>query len=124
MITHHEHSNKERWQARESENKRVMELEKLAGGKKALVIDRKDNVAVALTDLNAGDKCLVIEDGGKQYEVTVKEQIPFGHKFALGDMKKDEVVYKYGEEIGRMKEPIAKGGWIHSHNMYCDRGMK
>ena len=100
-----------------------MDLEKLAGGKKALVIDQKDNVAVALTDLNAGDKCLVIEDGGKQYEVTVKEQIPFGHKFALGEMKKDDAVFKYGEEIGRMKEAIAEGGWIHSHNMYCDRGM-
>jgi hypothetical protein len=102
----------------------MMELEKLAGGKKALVIDQKDNVAVALTDLNAGDNCLVVEDGGKQYEVSVTEQIPFGHKFALAQMKKDDPVFKYGEEIGRMKEPIAKGGWIHSHNMYCDRGMK
>jgi hypothetical protein len=102
----------------------MMELEKLAGGKKALVIDQKDNVAVALTDLNPGDKCVVIEDGGKQYEVSVTEQIPFGHKFALDHMKKDEPVFKYGEEIGRMKEPIAKGAWIHSHNMYCDRGMK
>jgi altronate dehydratase small subunit len=102
----------------------MMELEKMVGGKKALVIDQKDNVAVALTDLCAGDNCLVVEDGGKQYEVTVIDTIPFGHKFALAELKKDEPVFKYGEEIGRMKEPIARGGWIHSHNMYCDRGMK
>ena len=101
----------------------MMELDKMVGGKKALVIDQKDNVAVALTDLNSGDKCMVVEDGGRQYEITVMEQIPFGHKFALNNMKKNEPVFKYGEEIGILKEPIAKGGWIHSHNMYCDRGM-
>ncbi|HUL00148.1 MAG TPA: UxaA family hydrolase [Nitrospirota bacterium] len=102
----------------------IMELDKLAGGKKALVLDQKDNVAVSLTDLIAGDCCLVVEDSGKKYEVIVIEKIPFGHKFALGDMEKDEAVYKYGEEIGKMKTAIKKGGWIHIHNLYCDRGMK
>jgi altronate dehydratase small subunit len=102
----------------------AMELGKLAGGKTALVLDKKDNVAVALTDLAAGDSCLVAEDGGNKYQVIVLENIPFGHKFALADLGKDEAVYKYGEEIGKMKTAIKKGGWIHSHNMYCDRGMK
>lgn len=96
----------------------------LAGGKTALVLDQKDNVAVALADLAAGDSCLVAEDGGKKYEVTVIENIPFGHKFALKDLAKDEGVFKYGEEIGKMKQGIQRGGWIHNHNMYCDRGMK
>jgi len=102
----------------------AMDLGRLAGGKTALVLDQKDNVAVALTDLAAGDSCLVAEDGGRKYQVTVLEKIPFGHKFALVDLGKDEAVYKYGEEIGKMKAAINKGGWIHSHNMYCDRGMK
>ena len=101
-----------------------MELDKLAGGKKALVLDQKDNVAVSLTDLVAGDCCEVVEDAGKKYEVTVLEKIPFGHKFALSDLEKDDAVYKYGEEIGKMKIAVRKGGWIHSHNMYCDRGLK
>ena len=100
------------------------ELVGLAGGKKALVLDRKDNVAVSLTDLVAGDSCMVAEDGGKKYETIVIENIPFGHKFALIDLDKDAEVYKYGEEIGKMKVALGKGGWIHSHNMYCDRGMK
>jgi altronate dehydratase small subunit len=102
----------------------AMELGKSAGGKTALVLDQKDNVAVALTDLTANDNCLVAEDGGTKYHITVLENIPFGHKFALADLGKDEAVYKYGEEIGKMKAAIKKGGWIHSHNMYCDRGMK
>lgn len=100
------------------------EFAQLAGGKNALVLDAKDNVAVALADLVAGDSCLVTEDGGRKYEVVVKEDIAFGHKFALADLAKDQGVFKYGEEIGRMKEPLAKGGWIHVHNMYCDKGMK
>lgn len=96
-----------------------------ANGKRtALVLDQKDNVGVALTDLAAGDVCTVIEDGGKQYEVSVVHAIPFGHKFALADLAKDAAVFKYGEEIGKMKENLPKGGWIHNHNMYCDRGMK
>lgn len=97
------------------------------GGKKsktALVIDHKDNVAIALTDLFANEVCTVVEDGGQHYEVVVIADIPFGHKFALTDLRKDEGVYKYGEEIGKMKGELKKGDWIHNHNMYCDRGMK
>ena len=100
------------------------EMSTLAGGKTALVLDQKDNVGIALADLAAGDSCLVSEDGGRKYEVMVIDKIPFGHKFALADLGLDAPVYKYGEEIGRMKTPIKRGGWIHNHNMYCDRGMK
>ena len=98
------------------------ELKNLAAGKTALVLDQKDNVAVALTDLAEGDRCLVAEDGGKKYEVCVTEPIPFGHKFSLADLAPDAAVYKYGEEIGKMKVAVKKGGWIHNHNLYCDRG--
>lgn len=100
------------------------EMAGLAGRKSALVLDAKDNVAVALADLASGDECLVAEDGGANYTVTVSEAIPFGHKFALADLQQDAPVFKYGEEIGKMKSPLKKGGWIHVHNMYCDRGMK
>jgi altronate dehydratase len=98
------------------------ELNQLSGGKTALVLDQKDNVAVALADLAAGDSCLVAEDGGKKYKMSVIESIPFGHKFSLADLEPHAAVYKYGEEIGKMKVAIKKGGWIHSHNLYCERG--
>ncbi len=101
-----------------------MDFGSLTGGKTALVLDQKDNVAIVLTELTAGESCVVVEDGGKRYEVTVMEDIPFGHKFALVDLGQDAPVYKYGEEIGKMKAGVKKGGWIHVHNMYCDRGMK
>ena len=91
--------------------------------KTALVIDKSDNVAVALTDLKQGDVCLV-RFSGREELIEVVENITFGHKFALVDIGKDESVLKYGEEIGRMKVTVEKGGYIHNHNMYCDRGMK
>lgn len=101
----------------------MKELSDLTAGKTALVLDRKDNVAIALTDLAAGDVCTVAEDGGNKYEATVVENIAFGHKFALADLAANAPVYKYGEEIGKMKVAIKKGAWIHVHNMYCERGM-
>jgi len=100
------------------------EMAGLAGSKSALVLDAKDNVAVALADLASGDSCQVAEDGGVKYQLVVIEAIPFGHKFALTDLHQNDPVFKYGEEIGKMKSPLKKGGWIHVHNMYCDRGMK
>ena len=42
---------------------------------------------------------------------------------ALADLAPNAPVYKYGEEIGKMKVAIKKGAWIHIHNMYCERGM-
>lgn len=91
--------------------------------KTALVINDSDNVAVALTDFKKGDQCFVRFN---KYEevVIVLDDISFGHKFALCLIGKDESVLKYGEEIGKMSEPVEKGRFIHNHNMYCDRGIK
>lgn len=91
--------------------------------KAALVIDRMDNVAVALTDLKKGEECLLRFNDRKEI-VKVLEDIDFGHKIAISDIEKDESVLKYGEEIGRMMVSVQKGAYIHNHNMYCERGMK
>jgi hypothetical protein len=91
--------------------------------KTALVIDDADNVAVALFDLKIGDDCLIRYNDRIEY-VKVLEDITFGHKFAIVDIGKDESVLKYGEEIGKMSLFVQKGGYIHNHNMYCERGMK
>lgn len=93
------------------------------GEKVALIIDDRDNVAVALADLQTGDLC-IIRKGNSTEEVMVGENIPFGHKLALVNLNKDESVLKFGEEIGKMKEPVQRGSWIHSHNMICERAMR
>ena len=94
------------------------------GGKKtAIIIHKNDNVAITLADVQAGDACVIREENGGEYTLNAIDAIAFGHKIAIADIKRDKPVFKYGEEIGKMKEPVAKGGWIHSHNLYCERGM-
>ena len=62
---------------------------------KYLKIHSNDNVAVALAPLSKG---LIVELGSQT--VTLSEDIPQGHKFALTDIKTDEPVIKYGSQIG------------------------
>ncbi len=95
----------------------------MGGQKTAIVIHKDDNVAITLADVQAGDKCVIRQENGEEYALEAVEDVAFGHKIALIDLGKDSPVLKYGEEIGKMKEPLAKGGWIHSHNLYCERGM-
>lgn len=79
---------------------------------KYIKIHPADKVAVALCDLPAGTVVSV-----DHKEITLSEDIPQGHKFALCDLDKEEPVIKYGYPIGLAKAPIKAGTWIHVHNM-------
>ena len=72
--------------------------------KEFIKIHQNDNVAVALTPLSANRTLDV--DGT---EVTLREDIPQGHKFALTDIPADAQVIKYGCPIGIAKENIIFG---------------
>lgn len=95
---------------------------RMEGEKVALVLDEKDNVAVVLADVNSGETC-IIRGHGAEYALQAMENVPFGHKVALTALKPGDSIRKYGEEIGVAREAIPQGGWIHSHNLYCERGM-
>ena len=74
-----------------------------------LQIDPRDDVAVALSALSAGDA--VAQD------VTATAEIPAGHKVALRAIAKGEPVRKYGWPIGHATADIAAGDHVHSHNL-------
>ena len=57
-----------------------------------------------------------------QKTVTLTEDIPQGHKFALYDIPKDMSVIKYGNSIGIACTDIPEGSWIHTHNMKTGLG--
>ncbi|WP_230406879.1 UxaA family hydrolase [Blautia liquoris] len=82
-----------------------------------LKINPDDMTAVALVPLSAGKKCVI--DGR---EITLREDIMQGHKFALTDIKAGEKVIKYGSPIGIAKEDIKEGQWIHTHNLKTGLG--
>ena len=80
-------------------------------------IHPSDLVAVALTPLSAGTKI----QAGEQ-AVTLLEDIPQGHKFALVPIPAGSPVVKYGAPIGVAKEDIPAGGWVHIHNIRTGLG--
>jgi altronate dehydratase small subunit len=42
--------------------------------------------------------------------------LPF-HKIALVEIGQGEAVFKYGEIVGYATAPIARGDWVHLHNL-------
>lgn len=88
-----------------------------------LVHSPKDNVGVvAVEGLKAGTEmlCVVTEDNS-DFKLTAQHDVPIGHKIALKDLKADDTVIKYGEDIGRMVKDAAKGGHVHIHNLKTKR---
>ena len=78
-----------------------------------LRITERDNVAVALVPLTAGETVEV-----ETHAVTLKTDVPAGHKVALYDLKAGDHVIKYGFPIGYAKEDIAAGSHVHVHNLH------
>ena len=80
-------------------------------------INNKDNVAVALTDL---DKDYVINIDGE--EIILKEPIRRGHKFTLKNMNEGDKVIKYGMLIGILTKDVENGCLIHTSNIKTSLG--
>jgi altronate dehydratase small subunit len=88
---------------------------------KAILIDKKDNVATALRRMGKGDSISVaIED--RSVSVVLLQDIPFGHKFALTDIQQGDAMIKYGEVIGLATKPIRQGEHVHIHNVESQKG--
>ena len=88
---------------------------------KAILIDKKDNVATALRQLEKGDSIPVaVED--RSVRVVLLQDISFGHKFALTDIQQGHAIIKYGEVIGLATTPIRQGEHVHIHNVESQKG--
>jgi len=81
-------------------------------GKMFLKIHSMDNVAVAIANLPAGE-VLVVDD----LNITLREEIPAGHKFALKDFESGENVIKYGHPIGHTTVSVKQGDWMNERNI-------
>lgn len=86
----------------------------------SVVIKPNDNVATATEALKAGDIGRYLLNG-VMAEVTVLEDIPQYHKYAVKDVEKGGYVYKYGEKIGRATADIKCGMYVHVHNVESER---
>ena len=82
----------------------------------AMIIDAKDNVAVAIEPLAKGDAAVYVCEG-KEVSLPALEDITIYHKLATRDIAKGEPVVKYGEHIGVASSDIKAGEHVHVHNV-------
>jgi hypothetical protein len=75
-----------------------------------------DNVATMLENGDGRIQILGVQRG----ELHLAEPIALGHKVALRSIAAGEAVVKFGVRIGHATTPIARGAWVHLHNLASD----
>lgn len=89
--------------------------------KKAIAIHPKDNVATLLNEAKSRE-LVTVQLGDDSFELTASEDLHFGHKIALAEIRNGENVIKYGEVIGQATADIPPGTLVHIHNVGSLRG--
>lgn len=82
----------------------------------AMIIDGKDNVAVAIEPIAKDDAATYVCEG-REVSLPALEDIIIYHKLATRDIAKGEPVVKYGEHIGIASCDIKAGEHVHVHNV-------
>ncbi len=77
-----------------------------------LQLDSRDNVLIALTDLNQGEQ---IEFSGKNYILV--SNVSAKHKFATQDLAMGAEVIMYGVLVGKAAKPISRGERLTTSNV-------
>ena len=72
-------------------------------------LNTKDNIAIATMNIPEGAEI--------KSKLKTQNDIPFGHKISLTDIRKGDLIYKYGQIIGIASEEIKKGSHVHTHNL-------
>lgn len=82
----------------------------------AILVNEEDSVVVAIAPLKKGDTITYLLNG-KEVTLTANTNIPVYHKLSRRNIKKDEVIKKYGQYIGLATEDIISGAHVHTHNL-------
>ena len=89
----------------------------------ALKVNDLDNVATLFSNEGkAGCEVEVKDKKGESFTLCLSNDIPYGHKLALCEIKPGEDVTKYGECLGAATKVIAPGEHVHVHNLDSKRG--
>jgi altronate dehydratase small subunit len=83
---------------------------------RGVVLNHKDNVGVALMDLEPGIE-LDLKVDGQAISVKLVEPITYQHKFSVKDIYSGGKIIKFGEVIGEATRDIKTGQHVHIHNM-------
>ena len=91
--------------------------------KLALKVNDRDNVATIFANgITDGTEVEVRDKKGNSEIVKVIGDVPYGHKIAVRDIAKGELIFKDGEEIGIATKDVKNGEYVHIHNLDSMRG--
>jgi len=79
---------------------------------KFIKINPEDSVVVALEPLTKGETIAV--DG---HEITLRQDVPAGHKVLLKAVAEGDDIIKYGYPIGHARQAMAEGDWVNDENL-------
>jgi len=86
--------------------------------KKAIMMNKDDNVATVLKSVKKGGMVAVISTDNKLVKnIEAGKEIATGHKIAVNSIGEGETVIKYGESIGTATGRIDRGTHVHIHNV-------
>ena len=88
-----------------------------------LVHTAKDTVGIVVVEgIKSGqDLDGWVLETDKSMFLTTLDDIPMGHKVALINIADGDTIIKYGHDIGRATDIIAKGRHVHLHNIKTKR---
>ncbi len=91
----------------------LLEIAKLPTAENSAIhLHPSDNVAIARVPIPSGTELRI--DG---QPLVAADAIPAGHKIALRPIAAGEMIYRYGQAIGRARVPISPGQHIHTQNL-------
>lgn len=82
---------------------------------KVLQLDSRDNVLIALTDLNEGE---TVEFNAAKYSLV--SRVPAKHKFVTEDLPLGSEVIMYGVRVGKTVQPLRRGEALSLTNIKHD----
>ena len=89
----------------------------------ALKVNDLDNVATLFSNEGkAGTDVEIRDKKGASFLIRLVNDIPYGHKIALGEIAPGSDIIKYGESLGMATKAIAPGEHVHVHNLDSKRG--
>ncbi len=81
----------------------------------AIIVNSDDNVAVVKATILTGTVVVLPNED----EITIADEVPPGHRFAIEEIPAGEFVVQYGQPIGTSLG-ISKGEWVTHDNMTDD----
>lgn len=79
-----------------------------------------DHCVVALRRIMRGET-IDLQDGSPG--LSVRCDVPAGHKLAIAERNPGDEIFKYGWPIGVASQAIPRGDHIHDHNLRCEHAL-